>query len=49
MLNQIDHQLVTARYNGHSKGLSLTYHLLGIKMFSREQQTTEGNPNVRMR
>ncbi len=37
-INQI---IETIRYDGHTKELSITYHPLGIKMFSHEQQNKE--------
>jgi len=32
----------TIKYDGHAKELSITYHPIGIRTFSTEQQTREG-------
>jgi DNA-directed RNA polymerase specialized sigma subunit len=37
-INQI---VETIHYDGHAKELSITYHPLGIRMFSQEQQSKE--------
>jgi seryl-tRNA synthetase len=37
------HQIVDSiQYDGHSKELSISYHSIGIRTFSQEQQSKEG-------
>ena len=40
---KVIHQIVDSiQYDGHSKELSISYHPIGIKTFSQEQQSKEG-------